>query len=250
MKATATRTRLCRDPEREQHAHEAVPGSQPQEDVDEDQQARRHRRLGGRAVLRVLLGPDVEQLVPEAEIDAQIGQHAPGEDGRRREDGLVVGGEHGGQEDRQQAGDAQHDAVEQLPVAALLLVLQRVPKVDAREAVRRQLGDVGDGLAGLQRDAEHVGAVALDALGHVADRMRDLLDAPRVEVGPHHAGAGHVVAVDREPALDRLVGGVAQREREPGRDWCRAWTRSTARRWVMPSLPGAVSMVSWSPCGS
>ena len=134
-----------------------------------------------------------------------------------RENGLVVGGEDGGQEDGQQAGDAQHDAVEELAVAALLLVLQAVPEVDAREAVRRQLGDVGDGLARLQRDAEHVGTVALDALGNVADRMRDFLDAPCVEVGPHDAGPRHVVAVDSEPALDRLVGGIAKREREPGR---------------------------------
>ena len=220
---------LRRDPQPDQRAHEAVPGAQPQEDVQEHQQARRHRGLGRRPVLRVLLGPDAEQLLPEAEIDAQVGQHAPGEDGGRREDGLVVGGEYGGQEDRQQAGDAQHDAVEQLAVPVALLVVERAPQVDAREAIRRQLGDVGDRLAGLQREAEHVRAVAAHALGGVAQRMRDLLDAPRVEVGPHDAGAGGVVAVDREPALDLLVGGIAQGEREPGRVGAGRWPRSVSR---------------------
>ena len=208
---------LRRHPQPEQHAHEAVPGPEPQEGVEEDQQGRRHAGLGGGAVLRVLLGPHVEQLVPEAEVDAQVGQHAPGEDGGRREDRLVVGGEHGGQEDGEQAGDAQHDAVEELAVPALLLVLDGLPEIEAREAVGGELGDEGHGLAGLQREAEHVGAVVLDALGHVADRGRDRVDAPRVEVGPHHAGADRAVAVGRQPALDRLVGGVGEREHEPGR---------------------------------
>ena len=107
---------LCRHPQHQQHAHEAVPGAEPQERVEEDEQGRGHAGLGGGAVLRVLLGAHVEQLVPEAEVHAQIGQHAPREDRRRREDGLVVGGEHRGQEDGEQAGDAQHDAVEELAV--------------------------------------------------------------------------------------------------------------------------------------
>ena len=80
-----------------------------------------------------------------------------------------------------------------------------------------ELGDEGDGLSRLQGEAEHVGTVVLDALGHVADRRRDGIDAPRVEVGPHHARAHRAVAVGGEPALDRLVGGVGQREHEPGR---------------------------------
>ena len=215
-KATATSDQLRRHPQPQQHAHEAVPGPEPQERVEEDQQGRRHGGFAGGPVLRVLLGPDVEELVPEAEVDAQVGQHAPGEDGSRREDRLVVGGEHGGQEDGEQAGDAEHDAVEELAVAALLLVLDGLPQVEAREALGGELGDEGDGLAGLQREAEHVGAVVLDALGHVADGGRHRVDAPRVEIGPHHAGADRVVAVGGEPALDGLVGGVGEREHEPG----------------------------------
>ena len=208
---------LRRHPQQQQHAHEAVPGPEPQEGVEEDKQGRRHAGLGGGAVLRVLLGADVEQLVPEAEVHAQIGQHAPGEDGGRGEDGLVVGGEHGGQEDGEQAGDAQHDAVEELAVPALLLVLDGLPQEQAGEAVGGELGHEGDGLPGLQREAEHVGAVVLHALGDVADGGRDGIDAARVEVGPHHARAHHAVAVGGEPALHGLVGGVGEREHEPCR---------------------------------
>ena len=207
---------LCRYPQPQQHAHEAVPGPQPQEGVEENEKRCRHGRLGGGAVLRVLLGADIEQLVPEAEVHAQVGQHAPGENRRRREDGLVIGGKHRGQEDGEQAGDAQHDAVEELAVPALLLVLDGLPQEEARVALGGELGDEGDGLAGLERQAEHVGAVVLDALGHKADGGGDGIDAPRVEIGPHHARADRAVAIGHQPALDRLVGGVGESEHEPG----------------------------------
>ena len=54
----------------------------------------------------------------EAEVDAQVSQHAPGDERGARENRLVVGGEDRGQEDGEQASEAQHDAVEQQPVAA------------------------------------------------------------------------------------------------------------------------------------
>ena len=92
--------------------------SQPQEGVEEDDQQRRgHGGLARRRGIARSPRAHVEQLVPEAEVDAQVGQHAPREERRGREDRLVVGGEHRRQEDRQQAGDAEHDAVEQLAVA-------------------------------------------------------------------------------------------------------------------------------------
>ena len=207
---------LRRYPQPQQHAHEAVPGPQPQEGVEEDEQRCRHGGLGGGTVLRVLLGAHVEQLVPEAEVHAQVGQHAPGEDRRGREDRLVIGGKHRGQEDGEQAGDAEHDAVEKLAVPALLLVLDGLPQVEAREALGGELGDEGDGLAGLERQAEDVGTVVLDALGHKADGGGDGIDAPRVEIGPHHARADRAVAVRHQPALDGLVGGVGESEHEPG----------------------------------
>ena len=64
--------------------------------MGENQQRGGHRGFACGTILRVLLGLDVEQLVPEAEVDAQVGKHAPGKQCRRREDRLVVGGKHGG----------------------------------------------------------------------------------------------------------------------------------------------------------
>ncbi len=127
----------------------------------------------------------------------------------------MVGGEDRRQEDGEQAGEAEHDAVEQQPVARIELVVDRLPQIEAREAVGRELGDVGDRLPRLDGDAEDIGAVALDALGDVAHRRRHRLDALRVEVGPHGARADDVIALGREPPLDRLVGRIGEREHDP-----------------------------------
>ena len=121
----------------------------PQEHGEEDDEAGRDRGFARRSVDGVVLRPQLEQLVEEAEVDAQVGQHAPRDERRAREDRLVVGGEDRREEDGEQAGEAQHDAVEQQPVARVELVFERLPQIDAREAVGGQLGDVGDRLPGL-----------------------------------------------------------------------------------------------------
>ena len=100
--------------------------------------------------MRRILRTHIEELVPEAKIDAQIGKHAPSKDGCRGKDGLVVGGKNHRQEDGKQPGDAEQDAVEELAVAGALLVLDGLPEVEAGEPVGEELGDEGDGLAGLQ----------------------------------------------------------------------------------------------------
>ena len=125
------------DPHREQHADEAVPERDAQKHRQEDDEAGGNRGLARRPIDGVVLGPELEQLVEEAEVDAQVGEHAPGDERGAREDRLVVGGEDRGQEDGEQACQAQHDAVEQQPVAGLELVVDRLPQVDARETVRR-----------------------------------------------------------------------------------------------------------------
>jgi hypothetical protein len=72
----------------------------------------------------------------------------------------------------------------------------------------------------LDGDAEDVGAIALDALGDVSHRRRHRFDALRVEIGPNRARADDAVALGSQPALDRLVGRVGQREHHP--IWVRA----------------------------
>ena len=111
-------------------AREAAGGTEPEEDVDEDDEARRHRRLRGRAVLRVLLRADAEQLLPEAQVDAQIGQHAPGEHGGRGEDGLVVGGEHSGEKDGEQVYWVQTQGDQRITARSRLDSIKKLNKYE------------------------------------------------------------------------------------------------------------------------
>ena len=155
--------------------------------------------------------------MPETEVDAEHRQHAPGDECSARKDDLVVGREHRRQEHREQAGEAEHDTVEQLPVALLLLEIQGLPEIETGKAVGRQLGDIGDGLAALDRQPEDVGAVALDALRGKARGIGHSLDPAGIEVRPDGAGADDVIAIGGEPKLDRLFGRVGQCEDQPVR---------------------------------
>ena len=188
-----------------------------QERIKEDADAERAGGLGGRAINGVVVGAQLEQLVPEAELDAQVGQHAPRHERRSWEDRLVIGRIDRRQEDREQADDAEKNAVEQTAVTLLLLVGDRIPQIQAGHPLRRQLGDERDGLPGIDRDPENVGPIALDAFGHKADGRRQRFDAPRIEIWPDQAGADDIVALGRHPSLDRLVRRIAQGKHHPAR---------------------------------
>jgi hypothetical protein len=127
----------------------------------------------------------------------------------------VIGGEDRGQEDREQTGDAEQDAVEQHAVLLFRLIGIRVPQVETRHLGRAQLGSEGDGLPRLEVEPEHVGAIALERLGAKAERGRHGRDARRVELRPKHARISERVARRDQPADDRLRGRIRQREHEP-----------------------------------
>src|SRR5690606_2683578 len=141
-----------------------MPGAEAQEHADEDDDAGRYGRLGCGPVDGIVLSSELKELVPEAEVDAEVAEHAPRHQGRGRKDRLVVGSENCRQEDREQTRDPEHDAVEKLPVAGFELVFQWLPEIDARDAFGGQLRGVGDRLTWLERDAEDVSPVAFHAI--------------------------------------------------------------------------------------
>ncbi len=144
----------------------------------------------------------------------------------------MVGCENRSQEDRQQACQAQHDPVEQLPFADLQLVIERLPEIDARIALRRQLRHVRNRLTRLQSHPEEVGALARDPFRHEPHRRRHGFDAAGVEIGPNDTRSDNGVPVSRDPALDGCIGGIAQREHNPTRIGAgrRRANRKAARR--------------------
>ena len=131
---------------------------------EEDHQRRREHRLGAGAPDAVGIGVGAENLGPEAEVDADIGEHRPGERRGGREDHRALDHEDDGQEQRQQAGDADDDALVEREARHLVLVGVRLPQIELRQIGRAQLGDIGDGRAGVEREAEDVGVGAVLAL--------------------------------------------------------------------------------------
>ncbi len=127
----------------------------------------------------------------------------------------MVSGHDGGQEDRQQPDDAEHDAVEEHAVLQRALVGLPLPQHQPRQLHRAQLGDEGDGGAGLDREQEDVGPVILDAVWLEAERGGHIGDAGRIQIGPEHARAHMAIADRRQVALDAFVGGVSKREDDP-----------------------------------
>ncbi len=103
---------------------------------EEDEQRRGEHRLGAGAIDPLRGLGDREDALEEAEIDAGIGQHRPGERRRGREDQRSLHDEDDGEEQRQQPGDADDDALVEGQAVDLLLVGVGVPQVDLRH-VRR-----------------------------------------------------------------------------------------------------------------
>ena len=192
-----------------------MPEADAQEGVEEEHEARGEAGFGRGAIDGGAVRAHGEQLVPEAEVDAEIDERSPGHKRGRGEDGAMIGSEDRGEEDGEQTGDAEQHAVEQHAVLLLRLIGIRLPQRDPRHGVGGELDGIGHGLAGLKAQPERVGAVALERLGTEAERGRDGGDAGGIELGAQHTGISERVARRHQPAHDALVGGVRQGEDEP-----------------------------------
>ena len=150
-----------------------VPARQIEIGEQEHQQRRRQDRLAAGAPDALGAGRHVEHLAPESEVDADIDEHRPAERGGGREHHRALDHEQDGEEQRQQAGDADDDAVIQREGVDLVLVGVRLPQIDLRQLVGAQFGDEGDDGAGIERDAENVGGRVLLPHRAVARARRD-----------------------------------------------------------------------------
>ena len=192
-----------------------VPAVEVEIGEQEHQQRRRQDRFARRAPDALGAGRHVEHLVPEAEVDADIDQHRPAERGRGGKHHAAFDDEQNGQEQRQQAGNADDDALIERQRIDLVFVGVRLPQIELRQIGRAQFGDEGDHGAGIERDAEHVGIGALLRFGRIARRRRDVDDARAAEVGPDQSGADHAVMRRHDEAVDLLVAVVGEREHGP-----------------------------------
>ena len=157
----------------------------------------------------------VEHLAPEAEVDADIDQHRPGQRRRGGEHDRALHHEQDGEHEGKKSGDADHDALVQRERVDLVLVGVGLPQIELRQLVGAQFRDEGDDGAGIERDAEHVGGRALLAVGPVAGRRGDGCDARQPEIGPQQARCDDAVMRRDDQTVELVVGVVGEREHHP-----------------------------------
>ena len=192
-----------------------VPAIEVEVGEQEDQQGRRQNRLAAGAPHLLGARRQLEHLAPEAEVDADIGEHRPGERRRGREHQAALDHEQDGQEQRQEAGNAEDDAVVEREAVDLVLVGVRLPQIKLRQLFAAQLDHEGDHGSGIEGEAENIRGRAVLAVGTVAGRGRDGDDAREAEVRPDQAGADHTVVRRDEQPVDLLVAVVGEREHRP-----------------------------------
>ncbi len=184
---------------------------------EEHQQGAAQHRFGTSAIDVLDLRPEREEPADEAEINAEIDEDRPCQGRRGRKDQSRAQGEHDGEEDRQKAGNAGHDAAIERQSVELVLVDLRVPQGEFGQARAAQFGHEGDNRAGFERDREEIGLGAFLALRAEAMARRDRLDSHRGEIRPEDPRAGQLEARGHEHAFDGLVRIVLQREGDPAR---------------------------------
>ena len=183
----------------------------------EHDQRRADRRLHARPPDALGGVVEAENLAPETEVDADINEHRPGERRRGGKHQHAAHDEHDRHEQREQPGDADDDAAKQRQAAEVRLVGVGLPQIDLRQSRRAQLGDVGDGRAGIDRQQERIRLGDVLALGRVALARGDGGDAGGAEVRPHHPRADETIVRRDQQARQLLVGVVDEREHRPVR---------------------------------
>ncbi len=157
----------------------------------------------------------VEHFAPEAEIDPDIDQHRPAESGCGGEHDAAFHHEQNGEKQRQQAGDADDDALIKRKRVDLVLERVRLPQIELRQIRAAQLGHERDDRPGIKRHPEDVGRGVLYSLGRIARRRSDIGDARHAEIGPQQSGTDHAIVRSDDQAVDLLFAVVGEREHGP-----------------------------------
>ncbi len=110
-----------------------VPAVEIEIGEQEHQQRGREDRFAGGAPYPFGAGRHVEHLAPEPEVDADIDEHRPSERRGGGKHHAAFDHEQDGQEQREQAGDADDDAVVEREAVDLVLVGVGLPQIDLRQ---------------------------------------------------------------------------------------------------------------------
>ena len=194
-----------------------MPAAEVEISEQEDKQGCGKYRLGARPPDAIGLTLDAEKLVPEAEVDADIGKDRPGKRRSGGKDHRPFDHEHDRQKQRQQTGNADDDAFVERQARQLIFVRVRLPQHDLREVRRAKLADISDRRSGIERQTEDIGVGTIDAFGRRSLACRNRRQSRRAEIRPDHTGADKTEMRHHDQPLDLLLGIVRQRENDPAR---------------------------------
>jgi hypothetical protein len=158
-----------------------------------------------------------EDLGPEVEIDSDIAEHGPCKRCGRGKHQAAFDDEENRQEQREQTGDTDDDAVVEREGIDLGLIGARLPQAKLRNLRGGQFDHEGHGRAGVHGDEIDRGVGRVLAVGAEALARCEVHDARGTEIGPEQAGARHQIIRSDEQAIDLFVGVVRKREDRPVR---------------------------------
>ena len=194
-----------------------MPAVEVQIGEQKNQQRRREGGFDAGAPDAVGLAFRAEDPAPKSEVDADIGEHRPGQRGGGGKDHRALDDEDDGEKKRKQSGDADDDALIEGKARHFVFVGVRLPKIELRQVRGPQFRDIGDGRAGIEGQAEHVGVRAFVAFDRKALARGDRGNARSAEIGPDHAGADQPEMRRDQQSLDLLASIIGEREDDPVR---------------------------------
>ena len=164
-----------------------VPAIQVEIREQEHQQCRNQDRFARGAPDALGARRHVEHFAPKTKINADVDQYRPAKRCGGRKHHAAFHHEQDREKQREQARDADNDALIKGERIDLVLESVRLPQVKLRQIRRAQFGDESDHRAGIERDAKDVGGGVIEPFRWIARRRSDVDDPREAKVRPDQA---------------------------------------------------------------
>jgi hypothetical protein len=158
---------------------------------------------------------EAEHLAPEAEVDAHISEHGPGERRGGGKNHRPAHHEDDGEKQGQQTGDADQNPLVEGEAGRLVLEGVRLPQIKLRQLRRAQLRDIGHGRSRIEGQAENISFRIILAFRRRALARSDGGDSRRTEIRPDEARTDKAEMRRHDQPRQLLLGIVGQREHDP-----------------------------------
>ena len=154
-----------------------------------NEQRRREGRFDTGAPDAIGLAMGAEDLAPETKVDADIGEHRPGERGGGRKDHRALDDEDDGEKKGEQPRDPDDNALIEGKARHFAFVGVRFPEKELGQIGSPQFRDISDDRAGIEGQVKDIGVRAFVAFNRKSLARGNRGNARSAEIGPDYAGA-------------------------------------------------------------